>query len=199
MRVHEKNIQRARFKTKRCWWEKVERDADHTPRCIKWCISVTSLQNKSSAALESMAFVPCSLSCAGISFHGPALLIKAARLSSQLHWRVCLPYLMFLPCSIHFCCTDQKASEEFIKRNYSKKERGEEDQDMRHVALNKLDAYPISVERTSEGEGAAASGKLGKNRSRILKKRHDSVNLISFVTICWIREDTAVISQGRNV
>lgn len=43
-----------------------------------------------------------------------------------------------------------KAGEEFIKRNYSKKK--EEDQDIRDGALNKLDAYPILVERTDKGE-----------------------------------------------
>lgn len=56
-----------------------------------------------------------------------------------------------------------KASEEFIKRNYSKKERGEEDQDIRDVALNKLDGYPILVERTSKGKADATSVKLGEN------------------------------------
>ena len=31
-------------------------------------------------------------------------------------------------------------------------ERAEEDQDIRDVALNKLDAYPILAERTSKGK-----------------------------------------------
>lgn len=65
-----------------------------------------------------------------------------------------------------------KASEEFIKRNYSqkkKKERGEEDQDIRDVARNKLDGYPILVERTSKGKGGTTSVKLGE-KIQISKK-----------------------------
>lgn len=42
-----------------------------------------------------------------------------------------------------------KARKEFIKRNYSKKERGE---DIRDVVLNKWDGYPILVESTSKGK-----------------------------------------------
>lgn len=43
-----------------------------------------------------------------------------------------------------------KASEEFIKRNYSKKERGEEARDIRDVAVNKLDGYPILEEKDKQ-------------------------------------------------
>lgn len=58
-------------------------------------------KTKRSTAPVSMAFVPCFLSYAGFSFHAPALLIKAAWLSSEFHWRVRLHYLMCFPCSIH--------------------------------------------------------------------------------------------------
>lgn len=60
-----------------------------------------------------------------------------------------------------------KASEEFIKRNYSKKERGA---DIRDVALNKLDGYPILVERTSKGKRGTASLKLEENIQKSKKE-----------------------------
>lgn len=52
--------------------------------------------------------------------------------------------------TLAICLRRSKASEEFIKRNYSKKERGEEARDIRDVAVNKLDGYPILEEKTSK-------------------------------------------------
>lgn len=94
-------------------------------------VSVASLQNNMPTAAVPLAFVPCLLSCAGISFHAPASLIKATRLSSELRWRVCLPYLMCFPCSILLCCADQRparnSSRGIIQKKQQKKterERG---------------------------------------------------------------------------
>lgn len=92
-------------------------------------------------AAVPLAFVPCLLSCAGISFQAPASLIKATRLSSEFRWRVGRPYPMCFPCSILFCCADQRparnSSKGIIQKKKKKTER-EEDQDIRDVPLNKL-------------------------------------------------------------
>lgn len=111
-----------------------------------------------------MAFVPCFLLCAGISFHAPALLIKAAwLLRVPLKSLPSLSDVLPLLNTLAFCCTDQRPARNSSKGIIQKKERGEEDQDIRDVALNKLDGYPILVERTSKGKGGATSTKLGES------------------------------------
>lgn len=165
--------------------------------CIKWYFSVISLQNKGSTARVSMAFVPCFLSCVGFSVHATALLIKAARLSSSSIEEFAFPIWCASPAQYtRILLHRSKASKEFIKRNYSKKERGEGDQDIRDVALNKLDGYPILVERTSKGKEGTMSVKLGVN---IQKRMWHKVHLHAFVVVCGIKECTVVTLWDRDV
>lgn len=63
---------------------------------LSWCRSASDDASLSfvKGRTLTVAFAPCCLSCAAISFYTPALLIKAARISSELH------YLMCFHCSI---------------------------------------------------------------------------------------------------
>lgn len=80
-------------------------------------------------------------------------------------------YLMCLRCSIHFCCTDQRPAGNSSKGIIQKKERRDEDQDVGDVAPNKLDGYPILVERTNKGKADTTSVKSGEKTQDCEKKK----------------------------
>ena len=87
------------------------------PVCIKWYISVISLQNKGSTAPVSMAFVPCLLSCADILFSCPCLVDQgcAALLRVPLKSLPSLSDVLPPLNTLAFCRTDQRP-----ERNSSK-------------------------------------------------------------------------------
>ena len=78
---------------------------------------------------------------------------------------------MCLRCSIHFCCTDQRPAGNSSKGIIQKKERRDEDQDVGDVAPNKLDGYPILVERTNKGKADTTSVKSGEKTQDCEKKK----------------------------
>lgn len=81
-------------------------------------------RTKRSTAPVSVAFVPCFLLCAGISFHAPALLIKAAwLLRVPLKSSPSLSDVLPLLNTLAFCCTDQRPARNSSKGIIQKKRK----------------------------------------------------------------------------